>query len=344
MNTHRNVQMMVASWLSVLAYPADRPPVNLAAAPLTHSAGVVSLMAAARGGTVVILPRADPALLVDAIEKYRVTELFLPPTVIYMMLDLPGVAARDYSSLRYFLYAAAPMSPEKLRRALQTFGPVMIQGYGQTEALAGISCLLPEEHFHGGEIAPEERLLSCGRPFPFVRCVIMNDENRAVPDGTVGEICVRGDIVMSGYYKDPAKTAETIIDGWLHTGDVGFVDAAGYLHITDRKKDMIITGGFNVFSAEVEGVITSHPAVQDCAVVGVPDEKWGEAVKAVVERSPGMQVSAEEIIALCRERLGGVKAPKSVDFVERLPRSSVGKVLKREVRAVYWAGQSRQVS
>jgi acyl-CoA synthetase (AMP-forming)/AMP-acid ligase II len=291
----------------------------------------------------VILPRAEPSLLLDAIERHRVTELFLPPTVIYMLLDRPDIAARDFSSLRYFVYAAAPMSPDKLRRALATFGPVMIQGYGQREAPAGISCLLPEEHFVRGEIAPDARLTSCGRPFPFVRCVIMDDDNRVLADGEVGEICVRGDILMEGYYKDPAKTAETIIDGWLHTGDVGFLDAEGYLHITDRKKDMIITGGFNVFSVEVEGVINSHPAVQDCAVIGVPDDKWGEAVKAVVEVNPGMEVSAEELIALCKERLGGVKAPKSVDFIQKLPRSSVGKVLKREVRAGYWAGKTRQV-
>ncbi|MCC6192940.1 MAG: long-chain fatty acid--CoA ligase [Burkholderiales bacterium] len=344
MTTHRGLQTMVANWLSVLTYPADRPPVNLAAAPLTHTAGVFSLMTTLRGGTVVILPRPDPAMLLDAIEQHRVTELFLPPTVIYVLLDLPGIAGRDFSSLRYLLYGAAPMSPEKLRRALETFGPVMIQGFGQTEAAASISCLQPEEHFADGGFAREERLASCGRPFPFTQVSIRDDANQPLPDGQVGEICVAGDNVMKGYYRAPDKTAETIVGGWLKTGDVGYLDSEGFLHITDRKKDMIISGGFNVYSAEVEAVINSHPAVQDCAVVGIPDEKWGEAVKAVVERNPGKEVSEVEIIALCKDKLGGVKAPKSVDFVDKLPRSAVGKVQKREVREKYWQGRTRQVA
>jgi acyl-CoA synthetase (AMP-forming)/AMP-acid ligase II len=172
---------------------------------------------------------------------------------------------------------------------------------------------------------------------------IRDDANRELPNGQVGEICVAGDNVMKGYYQAPDKTAEAIIGGWLHTGDVGYLDQEGFLHITDRKKDMIITGGFNVYSCEVEGVINSHPAVQDCAVVGIPDEKWGEAVKAVVELNPGMQVSDQEIIALCKTRLGSVKTPKSVDFIDKLPRSPVGKVQKRQVRDQYWKGTSRQV-
>jgi acyl-CoA synthetase (AMP-forming)/AMP-acid ligase II len=164
-----------------------------------------------------------------------------------------------------------------------------------------------------------------------------------LPRGETGEICVRGDLVMKGYYKDPEKTAESIIDGWLHTGDVGHIDADGYLHITDRKKDMIISGGFNVYPSEVEQVIWGHPAVQDCAVIGVPDDKWGESVKAVVELNAGQSVSAEDLIALCKEKLGSVKAPKTVDFIEQLPRSPVGKVLKKELRAEYWQAANRKI-
>ena len=212
-----------------------------------------------------------------------------------------------------------------------------------TEAPASIAYLPPDAHFVDGKIAPDERLSSVGRPNPLVRVEIMDDANGILAPGETGEICVRGDLVMKGYYKAPDKTAETIIDGWLHTGDVGHIDAEGCLHITDRKKDMIISGGFNVYPNEVEQVIWAHPAVQDCAVIGVPDAAWGEAVKAVVELNAGQQVSAEELIALCKQKLGSVKAPKTIDFVASLPRSPVGKVLKKDLRARYWQNTSRNI-
>jgi len=171
----------------------------------------------------------------------------------------------------------------------------------------------------------------------------MNGLDEILGPGETGEICVRGDLVMKGYYKAPEQTAATIVDGWLHTGDIGHLDSDGYLHITDRKKDMIISGGFNVYPSEVEQVIWSHPAVQDCAVIGVPDAQWGEAVKAVVELNAGQRVSADELIALCKDRLGSVKAPKTVEFVDSLPRSPVGKVLKKDLRATYWQGVDRKI-
>jgi acyl-CoA synthetase (AMP-forming)/AMP-acid ligase II len=298
----------------------------------------------ARGGTVVVVTKPDPALLLAAIPKYRVTELFLPPTVIYRLLDIPDLGRKvDFSSLKYFMYGAAPMSVEKLKQAIKVIGPVMMGGYGQTEAPASISYLPPGEHLVDGKLATDERLASVGRPNALIRVEIMNDANEILAQGETGEICVRGDLVMKGYYKAPEKTAETIIDGWLHTGDVGHIDAEGYLHITDRKKDMIISGGFNVYPSEVEQVIWSHPAVQDCAVIGVPDATWGEAVKAVVELNAGQQVSAEALIALCKEKLGSVKAPKSVDFVATLPRSPVGKVLKKDLREKYWRDLGRKI-
>jgi acyl-CoA synthetase (AMP-forming)/AMP-acid ligase II len=288
--------------------------------------------------------KPDPALMLAAIPKHRVTELFLPPTVIYRLLDIPDLGRKvDFSSLKYFMYGAAPMSVEKLKLALEVIGPRMMGGYGQTEAPASISYLPPGEHFDGGQLASDERLASVGRPNPLIRVEIMNDANEILPQGATGEICVRGDLVMKGYYKAPEKTAETIVDGWLHTGDIGHLDAEGYLHITDRKKDMIISGGFNVYPSEVEQVIWSHPAVQDCAVIGVPDEQWGEAVKAVVELNAGQSVTAEELISLCKARLGSVKAPKSVDFVDSLPRSPVGKVLKKDLRARYWQDSNRRI-
>ncbi|MCC7042163.1 MAG: AMP-binding protein [Burkholderiales bacterium] len=344
MNTHRSAQTFCAHFIMGCHYRADEPPVNLAAAPMTHTAGLLSLPCTARGGTVVVVTRPDPALLLGAIPKHKVTELFLPPTVIYRLLDIPDLGKKvDFSSLRYFLYGAAPMSVEKLKQAIEVIGPVMMGGYGQTEAPASISFMPPDEHFAGGTIASDERLSSVGRPNPLVRVEILGDANEILPIGATGEICVRGDLVMKGYYKAPEKTAETIVDGWLHTGDIGHLDAEGYLHITDRKKDMIISGGFNVYPSEVEQVLWGHPAVRDCAVIGVPDEKWGEAVKAVVELNAGQTTTADELIALCKDRLGSVKAPKSIDFVESLPRSPVGKVLKKDLRAAYWKDTARRI-
>jgi len=344
MNTHRSTQTFCAHFMIGCPYPADVKPVNLAAAPITHTAGLLALPCTARGGTVVVLTKPDPAQLLGAIQKYRVTELFLPPTVIYRLLDIPDLRKKaDFSSLEFFLYGAAPMSVEKLKLAIDVFGPVMMGGYGQTEAPTSISFLTPGEHFVAGQLAPDGRLASVGRPNPLVRVEIMSDANAILPSGETGEICVRGDLVMKGYYKAPEQTAETIVDGWLHTGDIGHVDSDGYLHITDRKKDMIISGGFNVYPSEIEQVIWSHPAVQDCAVIGVPDAQWGEAVKAVVELNAGQLVSADELIALCKDRLGSVKAPKTIEFVDSLPRSPVGKVLKKDLRARYWQGVDRKI-
>ncbi|WP_455921161.1 AMP-binding protein [Pseudomonas putida] len=343
MLSHRNLGVSIATSILNNHYESQQPIVNLAAAPMTHSAGFLSLPATARGGTVVVLTKPDPAALLDAIEQHGVTEFFLPPTVIYRLLEMPDIRQRNFSSLRYFMYGAAPMSVEKLKQALSVFGPIMLQGYGQTEAPGGISAMRPSDHLIDGEIAPDERLLSCGKPSVLNALAIMDEQGNILAHGSSGEICIRGDIVMKGYYKQPDKTAETIINGWLHTGDVGHLDKDGFLHITDRKRDMIISGGFNVYPSEVEQVLWTHHAVLDCAVIGVPDDNWGEAVKAVVELKPEGQASVEELIALCKEKLGPVKAPKTVDFVAVLPRSPVGKVLKKEIREPYWHGVDRRI-
>ncbi|MES2260925.1 MAG: AMP-binding protein [Pseudomonadota bacterium] len=343
MQTHRNMSMSVANSLISVHYAPGEPIVNLAAAPMTHSAGFLSLSASARGGTVVVLSKPDPVALLDAIERYGVTEFFLPPTVIYRLLEMPGIGQRDFSSVRYFMYGAAPMSVEKLKKALSVFGPVMFQGYGQTEVPGAIAFMRPGDHFVDGKVAPDERLGACGVPAALNALAILDDAGQRLPLGENGEICVRGDIVMKGYYKEPEKTAETLVNGWLHTGDIGFLDQEGFLHITDRKKDVIISGGFNVYPSEVEQVLWAHPAVQDCAVIGVPDAGWGEAVKAVIELVPGAHATAEELIALCKYKLGAVKAPKSVDFVGHLPRSAAGKVLKKDIRAPFWATAGRAI-
>lgn len=343
MNTHRTVQTFVAHFMMACTYKNGQRPVNLAAAPITHTAGVLSIPTSAQGGTVVVVTKPDPVLMLRNIVQHRVTEFFLPPTVIYKLLEVPGIEKIDFSSVQYLLYGAAPMSVEKLKKAIALWGPVMAGGYGQSEAMTAIANLRPDEHLRDGQLADDNRLSSVGRPNPLIRVEIMNDQGQILPSGQSGEICVRGDLVMKGYYKNPEKTAETIVDGWLHTGDVGHIDEEGYLHITDRKKDMIITGGFNVYPSEVEQVIWSHPAVQDCAVIGVPDEKWGEAVKAVVELNPGFSVSEADLIALCKDKIGSVMAPKTVDFVPSLPRSPAGKVLKKDLREPYWAAVKHRI-
>ncbi len=272
------------------------------------------------------------------------TQLFLPPTVIYKLLSHPRVREGDYSSLRYFVHSAAPMSADRLREALEVFGPVMVQAYDQAEAPFVCTVLGIDDHARIlADPALAHRLSSCGRPSPFVRVGVMDADGRLLPPGERGEIVVQGDLVMQGYHQDPERTAEALRHGWLHTGDVGYRDADGYFYIVDRVKDLIVSGGFNIPPSEVERVLWAHPAVNDCAVIGVPDQLWGEAVKAVVELKPGAAWDAQAALAYCRERLGAMKAPKTIEVWDALPRSQVGKVLEREIRERYWQGHTRRV-
>ncbi|MCT9810783.1 AMP-binding protein [Acidovorax sp. Be4] len=343
MLSNRNVMTTFANHMSVMQI-TGRMTV-LAAAPITHTAGLVSLPFMARGARVLLMDGIDPQNLLQVIARERVSMLFLPPTVIYTLLAQPNVREFDFSALRYLMYGAAPMSPDKLAEAIDVFGPVMLQIYGQAEVPGAISVLTLEDHLIDGQVAPRQRLLSAGRRFPFTRVAIMDDDGQLLTQaGAVGEIVAQGDIVTRGYYKNPEATAEVQRHGWHCTGDVGYFDDQGFLFIVDRKKDMIVTGGFNVFSSEVEAAVMAHPAVKDCAVIGVPHEKWGESVKAVVELRPQQSLAPEELIAFVKNRLGSVKAPKDVEIVAQLPRSSVGKVLKKEVRKQYWQDQERMVS
>lgn len=323
-------------------FPSTGPQVHLVVAPMTHAAGAFALVLMAVGATNVILPGFDSDKVMAAIVRHRVTTLFLPPTAIYSLLSHPGARTTDYSSLRYFFYTAAPMSVDRLREAVSVFGPVMTSMYGQVEAPATCTFLPPWELVENGVIN-ERRIASCGRTSLHVRLAIMDDDGRLLDPRQEGEIVVRSNLVMLGYYKNEAATEEVSRFGWHHTGDVGYFDEDGYLFIVDRKKDMIITGGFNVYSSEVEQVLWSHPAVQDCAVVGVPDSKWGEAVKAVIELRAGQQVEEGDLIEFAKARLGSVKAPKSIDFWSTLPRSGAGKILKKVVRDHYWVDQSRRI-
>ncbi len=339
--SHRALETMT---LAFLAHMPDSSPVHLVAAPLTHAAGCLVWPTLAVGGVNVIHAGVDAIQVLSSIERNRVTRLFLPPTAIYSLLAHPSVSSYDYSSLRHFLYAAAPMSAAKLRGAVAVFGPVMAQCYGQAEAPMLATFLSPQEHAEavapGG---PEQRLLSCGRPTVVAQIGVLDEEGTVCGDGVIGEIVIRSSLVMNEYVNNPEQNAAVAkANGWHATGDVGYIDVDGYVYIVDRTRDMIITGGFNVYPSEVEQIIWQHPAVNDCAVIGIPDDKWGEAVTAVIELKPGAYVEADEIIALCKEGLGSVKAPKTVIF-RALPRSSVGKVLKRSLRDEYWEGQGRKV-
>jgi fatty-acyl-CoA synthase len=326
----RNLETMSA--LTLMGYPCEGRPVYLALAPLTHAAGVLCLPVMALGGRIVIMPRPDLGSFLELVERYRVTHVFLPPTLIYMLLSHPGLAGTDMKSLQCFWYGAAPMSPARLEEALTRIGPVMAQLFGQTEAPMMISTMSPKDHFNADGSVARHRLASAGRPSPLTQLAIMDQKGRLLPTGERGEIVVRGSLVMEGYYKNEAATREATTDGWHRTGDIGYLDADNFLFIVDRAKDMIITGGFNVYSVEVEQALMQHPDVQDCAVIGLPDEKWGERVSAVLQLRAGAVADAPALVAFAKERVGSVKAPKQLQIWPDLPRSKVGKVLKSEIR------------
>jgi fatty-acyl-CoA synthase len=330
--TNLNLETMTA--LTLMGYPWDGRPVYLALAPLTHAAGVLCFPVLALGGEVVIMRNPDVHGFLALVERHRVTHTFLPPTLIYMVLAAEELDATDLSSLQCFWYGAAPMSPARLEEALTRIGPVMAQLFGQTEAPMMISMLPPADHFRPDGSIATERLASAGRPAPLVNVAIMDLDGVLLPRGQRGEIVVRSSLVMAGYYKNPEATAEAGLHGWHHTGDIGYLDDDNFLFIVDRAKDMIITGGFNVYSTEVEQALSAHPAVQDCAVIGLPDDKWGERVVAVVQTRPGQRADPAELAAFVKRHIGSVKTPKEIHVWDDLPRSKVGKVLKADIKAV----------
>ena len=331
----RNLETMSA--LTLMGYPFAGRPSYLALAPLTHAAGVLCLPVMALGGRIVIMPKPDLGEFLALIERHRITHTFLPPTLIYMLLEHPQLAQTRRDSLQCFWYGAAPISAARLEEALTKIGPVMAQLFGQTEAPMMISMMAPAEHFNADGSVARERLASAGRPGPLVQVATMSKDGALLARGETGEIVIRSSLVMTGYYKDPAATEEAWRHGWHHTGDIGRIDADNFLYIVDRAKDMIITGGFNVYSVEVEQALMQHPDVQDSAVVGLPDDKWGEKVVAVLQLHAGRQVDPQEIQAFVKARIGSVKAPKVVEIWPDLPRSKVGKVMKKDIRAAMLA-------
>jgi acyl-CoA synthetase (AMP-forming)/AMP-acid ligase II len=315
--------------------------VSLVCMPLFHIGGSgYGLMGFYCGGTNIILRETAPAAILQAISRYRVTKAFLVPALLLFLLQTPGVEETDFSSLGLVIYGASPIPLDLLRRSMETFKCGFAQTYGLTETSGGITWLPPEDHDPNGN----EKMRSCGKPHSRAEIRILGADGSEMPVGEVGEITCRSPQNMKGYWNLPRATESTIRDGWLHTGDAGYLDADGYLYIHDRVKDLIVSGGENIYPAEVESVLFGHPGVADVAVIGVPDDRWGEAVKAIVVKKPGAEVSEREIITYARERIAHFKAPSSVDFAASLPRNPSGKILKRELRAPYWAGRDRQVN
>jgi len=313
-------------------------------APLTHASGGFVLPIWMRGGTNLVLGGFDPDRLLDAMAKDRVTATLLVPTMIYVLLDHPATSAADTSSLKTVVYGAAPMGTERLVEGLERFGPVFAQLYGQTEAPNQLTVLRKDDHAEAirtGDLTP---LSSCGRPVAIADVRLLDDDLNEVAPGTEGEICARGPHVMTGYWNRPEETAAALRDGWLCTGDIARSDERGFLYIVDRKKDMIISGGYNVYPKEVEAALFTHPAVRDACVIGVPDDKWGEAVKAVVVLDPAANVSADELIGWVKAAKGSVNSPKTIDFVDAIPLTAVGKHDKPTLRKQYWGGKTRAVN
>ncbi|WP_428027894.1 class I adenylate-forming enzyme family protein [Altererythrobacter sp.] len=324
--------------------PVEGHPVFLATAPLTHAAGPFTMAGIAMGATVVVQSGFHADEFMAAIGEFGVTHTFLPPTAVYTLLARDDVRNFDYSSLRYFLLAGSACSPEKLKESVEVFGPVMCQSYGQTEFHLVTTWLSPEVVAAAAAGDHPERLASCGQATYSVRVELMDDDGNIVPTGEVGEIVGRGSLVGAGYFELPEVNAETWVHGWHHTGDVGRRDEDGFYYIVDRKKDMIVTGGFNVFCTEVEAAVTEVPGVRECAAIGIPDEKWGEAVTALVVVDPANAPSEDAIKAHCKATLGSVKTPKHVYFRDALPRTAVGKFDKKAMRAEFWGDAIRAVN
>jgi len=336
--TNRNYSAFIELRHQVEGFSYEADDTVLILMPMFHVAGTnISFAGLASGGRLLLQADFLPPKVLDAIASERVAHVFLAPVMINALLQTPGVETTDFSSLKSVSYGASPISEAVLAKATETFGCGFIQFYGMTETTGAGTTLAPKDH--KGEL-----LRACGKSWASLETRIANEDGNTLGVGEIGEIEIRGPIVMAGYWNRPEATAETIRpDGWLRTGDAGYRNADGYFFVHDRVKDMIVSGGENVYPAEVENAILGCPGVADVAVIGIPDERWGEAVKAIVVVMPGARPDSADIIAYARERIAGYKAPKSVDFIDALPRNPSGKVLRRELRKPYWEGRDRKV-
>jgi fatty-acyl-CoA synthase len=339
MLTHRTFVMMSLLLIADWDWPEE---IRFAAVtPISHAAGVTIFPIMCRGGFTRLMDGFDARSFCVAVQSQKINSTFLVPTIIYTLLDHPEIRSEyDLSSLESIIYGAAPMSPARLRQGIDVFGPVFVQMYGQTESPQCIMTLRKQDH----DLSRPHRFGSCGRPAPSLTVKLFDEEMREVATGQAGEVCVRGPLVMDGYWKREDATKDAFRGGWLHTGDVAIKDEEGYFYLVDRTKDMIITGGFNVYPREVEDAIAEMPAVAGVAVIGIPDPRWGEAVKAFVVLKESCLATESEIQAHVKDRRGGPWSPKSVEFVQSIPVTSLGKIDRKALRSPFWSRHERGIA
>lgn len=342
MQTYGNRLAMLRKFLMSPLRRALPGDIQAHVGPITHASGMTLMYLIYCGASSLLLGRFNEIELLTAIQEKKVTRLFMVPTMINRIVNHPDVQRYDLSSLRLIQYGAAPMPAALVEKAIALFGPILAQGYGAGETSSMVTLLTAQDHLDALENNPK-RLASCGRCYGETEVRVVNDNGADVTPGEIGEIVVRGDDVMAGYWNAPELTAEAIVDGYYRTGDLATVDEESYIYIVDRKKEMIICGGFNIYPAEIEQVLFAHPDIYEAAVIGVPDEDWGEQIKAVVVLKPGRTTSAEDILSFCAPRLPKFKWPRSVDFSDGLPKNPNGKIVRRQVREPYWADKERNV-
>jgi long-chain acyl-CoA synthetase len=339
MMSHRNI--MVGAYSQIVAHSLTRHDIECYQLALFHISFWCVYCTLMVMGSVVLLRRVDLKNIVQTIQIEKCTHIVMVPTILVWLLDLPELDKYDLSSLRLITYGGSPIAPDVLKRCIYKFGNIFDQGYGLTEACPFGTVMNPEDHFYEG---PKTKLLgSIGKEGMTVELLVLDENDKPVKPGELGEICLRGKNIMMGYWKNPKQTAETLRNGWLHTGDFGVTDEEGFVYLKDRKSDMIITGGENVYPKEVEDILSENKAVQECAVTSAPDEKWGERVQAVVVLKEGRTATESELINHCKGKLAGYKCPKKIEFWEKLPKSAVGKIQRGEIKKHFWKGRDRQI-
>ena len=342
MTTHRNI--ITSCYNTAIERALTPNAIFLNVPPLFHAGGANSMFAFSFiGAANVVMNSSNIEVVLKTIEEYKITHLVFVPTMILSLLEHPNIEAYDLRSLKAIYYGTAPIFVGPLKKAMKLLKCEFSQTYGMTETFVPVSILRPEDHILEGNAEDYQRMSSAGREVLGVKVKIVDDHGREVRTGQIGEIVVKGKNVMKGYWNQPELTKEVLKDGWYYTGDMGKMDELRYIYIVDRKKDMIISGGENIYAKEVEDVLSAHPAVAQVVVIGVPDDKWGEAIKGLVIKKRGVEVSEGELISFCKNRLASYKKPKSIEFVEDFPKSTAGKVLKRELREKYWKGRDRRV-